>query len=82
MRIDSCAFSGWTVPSHYDSLISKLVVYRPTRAEAIDTMRRALKEYIIEGIQTTIPFHQEVLSNARFISGDYDTSFADGIVLP
>jgi acetyl-CoA carboxylase, biotin carboxylase subunit len=77
VRVDSHLFSGYRIPSHYDSLISKLIVHRATRAEAIDTMMRALSEYVIEGIQTTIPLYLRMLRDADFRSGNIDTSFVE-----
>jgi acetyl-CoA carboxylase biotin carboxylase subunit len=77
VRIDTAAFSGWVVPSNYDSLIAKLIVHASNRREAIERMRRALGEFIIEGIKTTIPFHKKVFDHHDFIDGQFDTGFAD-----
>lgn len=77
IRVDTAAYNGWTVPPNYDSLIAKLVVHGRTRGEAISRMKRALDEFIVEGIKTTIPFHKKVLTRQDFIKGDYDTSFID-----
>lgn len=79
IRVDTAIYSGYIVPSHYDSLIAKLIVYGKDRTEAISRMRRALDEFIIEGINTTIPFHKKVLVNPDFISGNFDTNFAEKI---
>ncbi|MEZ6194462.1 MAG: acetyl-CoA carboxylase biotin carboxylase subunit [Planctomycetota bacterium] len=77
VRVDSHLFSGYTIPPHYDSMVAKLIVHRPTREEAIETMLRALGEYRIEGIATTIPLYQRVLRHASFRSGQFDTGFID-----
>lgn len=75
VRVDSHLFTGYEVPPHYDSLLSKLIVWAETRDEAIARMQRALEEYIIEGVATTIPFHQRLLKHPAFISGDTYTRF-------
>ncbi|VAX34698.1 Biotin carboxylase of acetyl-CoA carboxylase [hydrothermal vent metagenome] len=80
VRVDTAAYSGWTVPSNYDSLIAKLIVTGRDREEAIHRMRRALKEFIVEGIQTTIPFQQKVLVSEEFISGNYTTKFVENLL--
>ena len=69
VRVDSHAYTGYSIPPYYDSLIGKLIVWAPTRAEAIARMKRALDEYGITGIKTTIPFHIKLLSNETFIEG-------------
>jgi acetyl-CoA carboxylase, biotin carboxylase subunit len=68
---------GYTVPPHYDSMIGKLIVYQPTRSEAISCMLRALDEMRVEGIKTTIPFHKKVLQHADFAAGWVDTKFVE-----
>lgn len=80
VRVDTAAYSGWTVPSNYDSLIAKLIVTGRDREEAIHRMRRALKEFIVEGIQTTIPFQQKVLVSEEFLSGNYTTKFVENLL--
>ncbi len=75
VRVDSHLYAGYEVPPHYDSLLSKLLVWAETRDEAIARMQRALDEYIIEGITTTIPFHQRLLKHPGFISGATYTRF-------
>lgn len=75
VRVDSHLFTGYEIPPHYDSLLAKLIVWAPTRDEAIDRMQRALEEYEIEGVPTTIPFHQRLLKHPGFISGDTYTRF-------
>lgn len=77
VRFDSHAHTGYVVPPHYDSMIGKLIVYKPTRAEAIATMIRALDELRVEGIATTAPFHKKVLSHATFADGLVDTGFVE-----
>ena len=68
---------NYTIPTFYDSMISKLITYGRDRTDAINRMKRALSEYIILGVKTTIPFHKAVLRNPNFISGDLNTHFID-----
>lgn len=75
VRVDSHLFAGYEIPPHYDSLLAKLVVWAETRDEAIARMQRALDEYVIEGVTTTIPFHQRLLKHQGFIDGDTYTRF-------
>jgi acetyl-CoA carboxylase biotin carboxylase subunit len=77
IRVDTAIYSGYVIPPHYDSLIAKLIVHGKDRQEAIAKMRRALDEFIIEGINTTIPFHKKVLNNPEFISGNFNTTFLE-----
>jgi biotin carboxylase len=77
VRVDSHAHAGYKVPPNYDSLVSKLIVYADDRESAIRRLERALDEYHVEGIKTTIPLHQEVIRNAFFRRGNYDTGFLD-----
>ncbi len=77
VRVDTAAYSGCVVPSQYDSLIAKLIVHGRNREEAILRMRRALDEFIIEGIRTTIPFHKKVFNHIDFINGEFDTGFVE-----
>ncbi|MBE0425826.1 MAG: acetyl-CoA carboxylase biotin carboxylase subunit [Nitrospirae bacterium] len=79
VRVDTAIYSGYVIPSHYDSLIAKIIAHGRDRTEAIMKMRRALDEFIIEGINTTIPFHKRVLNNPDFISGNFDTHFIEKI---
>jgi acetyl-CoA carboxylase biotin carboxylase subunit len=81
VRWDSHAHPGYTVPPYYDSMIGKLIVHRPTREEAIACMKRALGELRVEGIKTTAPFHQRVLSHATFAEGLVDTGFVERTLL-
>lgn len=77
IRIDTAAYTGWVVPPQYDSMIAKLVVHGKNREEAIAKMKRALDEFIIEGIKTTIPFHKKVLNHPDFIKGNFNTHFIE-----
>ena len=77
VRVDSGAYSGYTVPPYYDSLIAKLIVWGENRTEAIMRMRRALDEFIVEGIQTTIPLHQKIFQDPGFIKSKYSTNYLD-----
>lgn len=77
VRMDSHVYSGYVVPPHYDSMIGKLIVYAPDREQAIVSTRRALEEFVIEGIKTTIPLYLKILAHASFIGGDFDTGFVD-----
>jgi acetyl-CoA carboxylase biotin carboxylase subunit len=72
VRVDTHVYSGYTVPPHYDSMIAKLIVTAATREIAIARMKRALGEFIIHGIKTTIPFQLEIISHPDFIKGAYD----------
>ena len=75
VRVDSALFPGHVVSPYYDSMIAKLIVWAPTRSEAIERAQRALAEFVIEGVTTTIPFHQRVLANAFFRRGEVYTNF-------
>jgi len=77
VRIDTHAYAGYTIPPNYDSMISKLIVVAQTREEAILKMKRALDEYIIEGVKTTIPFHQKLMENEDFCKGNFTTKFME-----
>ena len=72
VRVDSALYAGYKIPSNYDSLIAKLIVHGNTRAEAIMRLKRALKEYVIEGVNTTLPLHKEIIENEIFVAGNYD----------
>jgi len=82
VRVDSHAYPGYTIPQFYDSLVSKLIVWGRDRDEAIERMHRALDEYAITGINTTISFHQRVLSNPFFQRGDVTTDFIEKHMSP
>jgi acetyl-CoA carboxylase biotin carboxylase subunit len=77
VRLDTHVYSGYTIPPNYDSMIAKLITTAQSRAEAISKMRRALDEFVIEGIKTTIPFHRQLMDDPRYIAGDYTTAFMD-----
>jgi acetyl-CoA carboxylase biotin carboxylase subunit len=79
VRVDTGIYNGYTIPSQYDSLIAKLIVHGKDRDEAIAKMRRALDEFIIEGINTTIPFHKKVMNHPEFINGNFNTNFVERI---
>jgi acetyl-CoA carboxylase biotin carboxylase subunit len=81
VRVDSAVYDQYTVLPHYDSMIAKLIVHAETREEAINRMARALDEYIIEGIKTTIAFHQKIMDNKDFQEGNVDTGFLERLVL-
>jgi len=80
VRVDSALYAGYRVPPHYDSLISKLIVYGATRNECLMRLRRALEEYVIGGIETTIPLHRRVIADPDFINGDYDIHWLERLV--
>ncbi len=77
VRIDSHAYAGYPIPPNYDSMIAKLIVHASTRDQAISRMSRALGEYMITGVKTTIPFQQEIMRHKDFIAGKYDTGFVE-----
>ncbi|MGE7665703.1 acetyl-CoA carboxylase biotin carboxylase subunit [Ureibacillus composti] len=77
VRIDSAVYPGYTIPPYYDSMVAKLIVHADTREEAIAKMNRALGEFFIEGVHTTIPFHEALMNNEVFISGDFNTKFLE-----
>ncbi|MCS7180950.1 MAG: acetyl-CoA carboxylase biotin carboxylase subunit, partial [bacterium] len=80
IRIDTHIYEGYVVPPYYDSLIMKLITYGRTREEAIERMKRALEEIVIEGIKTTIPLYRKIISHPLFLSGRYYVGFVDKIV--
>ena len=77
VRVDTHAYAGYEIPPFYDSLVAKLIVHAPKRSEAINKMRQALEEFVIEGIHTTIPFHKKVMMDEDFRNGKYDTGFVE-----
>ena len=77
VRVDSHIYAGYTIPPHYDSMIAKLITVAQTRPEAIAKMRRALDEFVIEGIKTTIPFHRKLMDDPDFVKGNYTTKFME-----
>ena len=81
VRIDSHIYAGYTIPPFYDSMIAKIITIAQTREEAIQTMERALSEYIIEGVKTTIPFHLQLMKNEDFRKGNFTTKFIESFEL-
>ncbi|HEX3151746.1 MAG TPA: acetyl-CoA carboxylase biotin carboxylase subunit [Gemmataceae bacterium] len=79
VRLDTHACAGYRVPPNYDSLVAKLLVHQPSRPEAITAMRRALAEFVVEGIKTTVPIHQKIFSTAAFVEGQVDTTFIERV---
>ncbi|CQR46788.1 Biotin carboxylase [Paraliobacillus sp. PM-2] len=77
VRVDSAAYPGYTISPYYDSMIAKLITYGSTRKEAIDRMKRALSEFVVEGISTTIPFHYKMMEHPVFNNGDFNTKFLE-----
>ena len=77
VRVDSHVYAGYVIPPYYDSMIGKLITVAQTREEAIDTMHRALSEYVIEGVKTTIPFHLQLMKNEDFRQGNFTTKFME-----
>jgi len=80
VRVDSHVYAGYEVPPYYDSLLGKLIVHKKSREEAIACMKRALTEYRIEGVKTTIPLHLNIINDPRFIAGDVDTHFVENLM--
>jgi acetyl-CoA carboxylase biotin carboxylase subunit len=79
VRLDSHVVTGYRVPPNYDSLVAKLLVHQPSRPEALAAMRRALGEFVVEGIKTTVPIHQKIFSTAAFVDGQVDTTFIERV---
>lgn len=77
VRVDSAAYPGYSIPPYYDSMIAKLITYGATREEAISRMKRALDEFLVEGVHTTIPFHRLIMEHEVFIDGDFNTNFLE-----
>jgi acetyl-CoA carboxylase biotin carboxylase subunit len=80
VRVDSALYAGYFVPPYYDSLVAKLIVHAPTRKDAINRLRRALDEFAVVGIQTTIPLHQRIADDAEFQRGDYTIHWLEEFV--
>ena len=78
VRMDTHVYSGYTIPSYYDSMIAKLITTAQTREEAINKMKRALDEFVIEGVKTTIPFHRQLMEHPDYLAGNYTTKFMEG----
>ena len=81
VRLDTHVYAGYIIPPNYDSMIAKLITTAQTREEAINKMKRALDEFVIEGIKTTIPFHRQLMENADYISGNYTTKFMEDFMM-
>ncbi|NVK03699.1 MAG: acetyl-CoA carboxylase biotin carboxylase subunit [Flavobacteriia bacterium] len=81
VRLDTHCYAGYVIPPHYDSMIAKLITTARTREEAIDKMKRALDEFVIEGIKTTIPFHRALMEDENFLAGNYTTKFMEDFKL-
>lgn len=81
VRVDSHIYAGYVIPPNYDSMIAKLITIAQTREEAINTMERALSEFVVEGVKTTIPFHQQLMRNEDFRKGNYTTKFLESFVM-
>ncbi|CAI8347667.1 MAG: Biotin carboxylase [Polaribacter sp. SA4-10] len=77
VRIDTHVYAGYMIPSNYDSMIAKLITTAQTREEAISKMKRALDEFVIEGVKTTIPFHRQLMDDPAYVAGDYTTKFME-----
>lgn len=77
VRLDSHVVQGYRVPPNYDSLLAKLLVWQPTRAEALATLRRALREFNVDGVKTTIPLHRQIVNHTSFVEGQVDTTFVE-----
>ncbi|GGA30723.1 acetyl-CoA carboxylase biotin carboxylase subunit [Psychrobacillus lasiicapitis] len=77
VRVDSAVYPGYSIPPFYDSMVAKLITYGETREEAIAKMKRALSEFAIEGVETTIAFHEKLMNHEVFVSGDFDTKFLE-----
>ena len=81
VRMDSHVYAGYVIPPNYDSMIGKLIVTAQTREEAINKMKRALDEFVIEGIKTTIPFHRQLMDHPDYVAGNYTTKFMENFVI-
>jgi acetyl-CoA carboxylase biotin carboxylase subunit len=81
VRLDTHVYAGYTIPPYYDSMIAKLITTARTREEAIDKMKRALDEFVIEGVMTTIPFHRQLMDDPEFVAGNYTTKFMESFTL-
>ncbi|MGG1685922.1 acetyl-CoA carboxylase biotin carboxylase subunit [Pseudalkalibacillus sp. NRS-1564] len=77
VRVDSAVYPGYMIPPFYDSMVAKLITYGATREEAMQRMKRALSEFMIKGVKTTIPFHQKLLRHEKFVEGDFNTKFLE-----
>ncbi|HEY9347667.1 MAG TPA: acetyl-CoA carboxylase biotin carboxylase subunit, partial [Inquilinus sp.] len=80
VRVDSAIYDGYRIPPHYDSLIAKLIVRGSTRNECLMRLRRALEEYVIDGVKTTLPLHAKLIAEPDFINGDYDIRWLERLM--
>ena len=80
MRVDSALYAGYSMPPYYDSMIAKLIVSGTSRNECLMRLRRALEEFVIDGIDTTIPLHQKLIAHPDFINGNYDINWLERFV--
>ena len=80
MRVDSACYGGYRIPPYYDSMIAKLIIHGKTRSEAIAHAKRALREFHICGVHTTIPFHQFMFEDARFLTNEYTIGYIDQLI--
>ncbi len=80
VRVDSALYSGYSVQPYYDSLVSKLIVHGSTRNECLMRLKRSLEEYVIGGIETTIPLHQRIIGEADFVNGDYNIHWLEAFM--
>ena len=81
VRLDTHVYAGYVIPPNYDSMIAKLIVTAQTRDEAISKMKRALDEFVIEGVKTTIPFHRQLMDDPDYVSGNFTTKFMEDFKL-
>ena len=81
VRLDTHVYAGYTIPPNYDSMIAKLIITAQTREEAISKMKRALDEFVIEGVKTTIPFHRQLMEDPNYVAGNYTTKFMEDFVI-
>ena len=82
VRVDSALYDGYRVPPHYDSLIAKLIVHGTSRNECLMRLRRAIEEYVIGGIDTTLPLHSRIIGEQDFINGQYDIHWLEQLMTP
>ena len=80
MRVDSALYDGYKVPPHYDSLIAKLVVHGATRNECLMRLRRSIEEFVIGGVETTLPLHHRIIGETEFINGDYNIHWLERVM--
>ncbi|MBL4906283.1 MAG: acetyl-CoA carboxylase biotin carboxylase subunit, partial [Sneathiella sp.] len=80
VRVDSALYSGYNVPPYYDSLIAKLIVHGATRRDCLMRLNRALEEFVVGGIKTTLPLHRELIENEQFIAGDYNIHWLEKFI--